>query len=419
MEKQRARLRRVVRLQAAVYGIYVALRVFFALAAAAPWLRAAAGLAAGALACCGCLNPWTTRGMLCMSFVLTQMAADALCAPLWVLVCAESRTGVFFECWSFGLLGAALLALLMLYGAVNETRVRRTARTFRSPKLKHSYRIAVLSDLHYGTIQSGAVLHRTLAEINQSRPDLVLLLGDVAEEHTSGEQMRLLFCELSALQAPGGVFFVHGNHDKQQKLPAEKRTYQDAEFDQAMSAAGIRCLDDDCVCFGEDLRILGRNDLSVKDRRSAPALLALDSGEKYTVVAEHRPEGCEELSRLGADLHLSGHYHGAQNWPNNLLYRLAGIRYNGDYQVGDMQMYVNAGVTGSKYRVRTHAHCEYLLLELEPKECAPSSAGPCGAQEGPAPAQAPPKGEQREPGVGEQQGAFGLKGEEQNGVCGL
>src|ERR671933_1921241 len=72
--------------------------------------------------------------------------------------------------------------------------------------------IAQLSDVHVGGSRYREDLLRTaIAEINEARPDLIVVAGDVTDEGYPDhypEAQR----ELSALQG-GQVVFVPGNHD--------------------------------------------------------------------------------------------------------------------------------------------------------------------------------------------------------------
>ena len=305
---------------------------------------------------------WAKKGLIFLSFLLMLAATDIICLLIACLFGGlENRA--FMILWLGGVFAIAAFDLFLLYGFYNERHVVKNPLAVTSPKLREQCRLAVLSDLHFGTIQPANVLTDTIKRINSEKYDGVILAGDIAEERTSKENLKILFAELSELKTTYGTFFVHGNHDRQECMKG-KRTFTDNEFDTLMQEAGIRNIDDTVVDLGESIQLIGRKDFSFKDRMDVPTLLAGSDPSKFRIVAEHQPSECEELARHGIDVCLSAHYHGAQNWPNNLIYNLAGIRYMGEYRIGGMILYVNSGLAGSKYRIRTHGHCEYLELKL-------------------------------------------------------
>ena len=308
------------------------------------------------------VNIWSKRGLLFLSFVLMLAATDVICFVTAGLF-GGFENSTFMVLWAGGVFCAAAYGLFLLYGLYNERRVVKNTLTASSPKLHEQCRLAVLSDLHFGTIQPAKILTDTIQRINSEKFDGVILVGDIVDERTSKESLKLLFTELAALETTYGTFFVHGNHDRQECRKGD-RTFTDSEFDTLMKEAGIRNIDDTVVNLGDSIQLIGRKDYSFNDRMDVAALLAGSDPSKFRIVAEHQPADCEELSEQGVDICLSAHYHGAQNWPNNLIYSLAGIRYMGEYRIGSMILYVNSGLAGSKYRIRTHGHCEYLELKL-------------------------------------------------------
>lgn len=308
------------------------------------------------------VNIWSRKGLLFMSFMLMLAVTDIICLVIAGLFGGfENRP--FMILWLGGVFGITAFDLFVFYGFYNERRVVKNTLTVTSPKLHEQCRLAVLSDLHFGTIQPDKVLTDTIQKINSEKYDGVILTGDIVDEHTSKEGMKILFTELSKLESTYGTFFVHGNHDRQECIKGD-RTFTDNEFDTLMKEAGIRNIDDTVVDLGDSIQLIGRKDYSFDDRMDVSALLAGSDPSKFRIVAEHQPSECEELSEQGVDVCLSAHYHGAQNWPNNLIYRLAGLRFMGEYRIGGMILYVNSGLAGSKHRIRTHGHCEYLELKL-------------------------------------------------------
>ena len=339
-------------------------------------------------------NMWKPKGMLSLTFMFSLIVSDiaviiinlitepvsgcVLFFPGFDLFLSAEKFnavkdslacgGALYLIWICGGIGLITWGIMMLCGYINETRVKATEYKIESDKISGCATVCVISDIHFGTIQKKDTLARHIDIINNYKPDIILLAGDIAEEHTSGEDMAELFVLLSRLKSKYGTYFVHGNHDKQQKLTAKERSYSDEAFDSAMKNAGIICLDDDHIDLQNNVTIIGRNDYTEKSRKSIDELLKDTDPLSYRILLEHQPEEYEESAAAGIDLHITGHYHGAQNWPNNILYRLADIKYLGMYHIGNMKLLVNAGFTGSQYPIRTHSKCEYLIINLNRKD---------------------------------------------------
>ena len=51
-------------------------------------------------------------------------------------------------------------------------------------------------------------------QIEQERADLLVLGGDLVDEHTSREEMKELFEMLSQVTTQYGIYYIYGNHDR-------------------------------------------------------------------------------------------------------------------------------------------------------------------------------------------------------------
>ena len=258
-----------------------------------------------------------------------------------------------------------LLAVYLTYGTVNMQIISPKEHTYTSDKLNHEYTFVFLSDLHYGSAQSEQTVDDALAEIAELKPDFVLLGGDITDENTTAEEMQSIYRKLGALPAP--VYFIYGNHDRQghgDYVGGAK--YTPEELTAAIEANGITILRDEAVKFGDDLTILGREDVSAGDRRCKVSALPPISGDSFLLTADHNPFLEEDILETGADLQLSGHSHAGQFFPLQYIYLLGEKYVYGDYQVGNTTLYVSSGITGWYYPFRTVAHCNYEVVHLVP-----------------------------------------------------
>ena len=253
----------------------------------------------------------------------------------------------------------------LTYGTVNMQIIRPKEHTYTSEKLTHEYTFVFLSDLHYGSAQSEQTVDNALAEIAELKPDFVLLGGDITDENTTAEEMQSLYRKLGALPAP--VYFIYGNHDRQGKgdyIGGAK--YTPEELTAAIESNGITILQDKTVQIGDDLTLLGREDISAGDSRCKVSALPPISRDSFLLTVDHNPFLEEDILETGADLQLSGHSHAGQFFPLQFIYLLGEKYVYGDYQVGNTNLYVSSGITGWYYPFRTVAHCNYEVVHLVP-----------------------------------------------------
>jgi predicted MPP superfamily phosphohydrolase len=99
----------------------------------------------------------------------------------------------------------------------------------------------------------------------------------------------------------------------------------------------------------DNVQFAGRKDMDKtgdgkNKRKSAAQLLGGLRTDMPTVVIEHEPYDLDELQKNGADLVLSGHTHGGQLWPGNILVRFMYKNAAGQKKVGGMETITTAGI---------------------------------------------------------------------------
>jgi predicted MPP superfamily phosphohydrolase len=173
------------------------------------------------------------------------------------------------------------------------------------PAGEPSLRIALLADIHLGNrAMSSARLWTIVREVNEARPDLVLIAGDFVVGHTANSGVNLapnLRAPLAGLRARLGTVAVLGNHDYWTS-PTSIRT--------ALKAAGITVLENSAVRRGP-LNIVGIGDGFSGHADVRQALAAADGLGGIPVVLTHSPDVVHEL-RSGLPLILAGHTHCGQ-----------------------------------------------------------------------------------------------------------
>lgn len=268
-----------------------------------------------------------------------------------------------FQC---GILPVILVGVIFVYGFWNMGHLSKTEYTVATDRAVQNYKIALLTDIHYDTIQNPDVLKAKLREMNDEHPDIVVLGGDIVEEGTSKEKMEEIFSVLGGLESTYGIYYVYGNHDRQPYTDA--RTFTDAELDENILKNNIHILEDNYVKINEDLILAGRGDAAwgnMSGRASSEQILENVDRNQYIIMVDHQPIQVEENDAQGVDLQLSGHTHAGQIWPVGCFTELFGGLNYGEYQEGGCKVIVSSGVAGWGYSLRTQEHCEYVIIQLE------------------------------------------------------
>ncbi|MFJ8858235.1 metallophosphoesterase [Streptomyces sp. NPDC102451] len=257
--------------------------------------------------------------------------------------------------------GAAALAGLGTvgygtYGVLRGPRTKRiTVPLAGLPRSAHGFRIAVVSDIHLGPILGRAHTRRVVDAINATGPDLVAVVGDLVDGSVA--DLGPAAEPLAGLEARHGSYFVTGNHeyfsgaaewvDHVRELglhPLENARVEIAGFD----LAGVNDVAGESEGQGPDFaRALGD-----RDRSRASVLLA------------HQPVVIDEAVEYGVGLQLSGHTHGGQLWPGNLVAELANPTVAGYERYGDTQLYVSRGAGAWGPPVRVGAPSDITVVEL-------------------------------------------------------
>ncbi|MCC7450255.1 MAG: metallophosphoesterase [Anaerolineae bacterium] len=265
-----------------------------------------------------------------------------------------------------GIGGAAAAGLTFFYASQIEPRwmafpTHRIKLRGLSPVFD-GYRIAQISDLHLceGRILNPDRLRRIVRQVNDKRPDLILITGDFVSALDSTSRAGI--AHLIRLQARDGVFAIPGNHDYWCGI---------TDVIEAVKHTGIRFLCNDHMVVrrrGDALVIAGVDDIWEGKPNLDTALRGAPANAPVILMA-HEPNYAPVAAQDGRiAFQLSGHSHGGQ-------VRIPGLgplalpdqawRYPmGFYQVGDMQLYVSRGVGMAEIPFRLNCRPEVTLFSL-------------------------------------------------------
>ncbi|MEU1704591.1 metallophosphoesterase [Streptomyces sp. NPDC005706] len=242
------------------------------------------------------------------------------------------------------------------HGVLRGPRVKRvTVPLARLPRAAHGFRIAVVSDIHLGPVLGRGFAQRVVDTVNATRPDLIAVVGDLVDG--SVKDLGPAAAPLAQLSARHGAYFVTGNHEYfsgAEQWVAEVRTLGLHPLENARTElpyfdlAGVNDLQGESEGRGPDF------EKALGDRDPARAC----------VLLAHQPVQIHEAVRHGVDLQLSGHTHGGQLWPGNLIAAAANPTVAGLERYGDTQLYVSRGAGAWGPPTRVDAPSDVTVIEL-------------------------------------------------------
>ena len=264
--------------------------------------------------------------------------------------------------WGFGvervgltiLLGAVLFTVIGVIQARRPRVVRVSVPIADLPADLAGLKIVQLSDLHVGSTIRRSFVDRVVDRTNDLAPDLVAVTGDVADGFVP--ELRDHVAPLGRLRAPLGTFFVTGNHEY----------YWDPRgWMRELERLGIDVLSNEHRLIERGrgrLLLAGVTDLSAASNPHAAVAGAPDSDVR--ILLAHQPRSAFAAQEAGFDLQLSGHTHGGQYFPFNVLVRLFQPFVAGLHRLEAMWLYVSRGTGYWGPPLRFGAPSEITLIEL-------------------------------------------------------
>lgn len=296
-----------------------------------------------------------------MMAMYAALFADAVGDTVYSVYCAVKKKERKF---SFAKTVSLILGILFfVYGTVNMEIVTPQYHTYKSEKLSRTHKVVFAADIHVGSAQPIAVLEKEAKAMADEKPEAIILGGDITDDYSTFGDMENAFRIFGETGVP--VYYIYGNHDRQKHAEyANGRQFTEEELVSTAGKYGITVLKDEFTELGDDLLLLGREDIS--EERADAETLTNPAPEKYLIIADHQPFEFKENAVLGTDLQLSGHTHAGQLFPLKMFYSLIGYAY-GEFEEGNAKMFVSSGACGWRVPFRTDSRCRYEVITLEPE----------------------------------------------------
>jgi uncharacterized protein len=250
-------------------------------------------------------------------------------------------------------------------------------RLARLPEAFQGFRIAQITDIHFGPYMDQASLERAVRLAQEFQPDLVALTGDFVsrpfrqrnglEGARNAEPCADVFARWKGVR----MIAVLGNHDH----------WNNPDMVAAsLAKRGILVLRNGAQAIERENQVLwvagvddaleGRADLGHSIARIPPT--------DATILLAHEPDFADHAARFPVDLQLSGHSHGGQvRIPGIgpiILPAMARKYHTGLNRVGRLQVFTSHGIGVINPPVRLNCPPKVSLLTLQ-KDTLTAGAG--------------------------------------------
>ena len=269
-----------------------------------------------------------------------------------------------------------IIGLTIAYGFFIEPKlitVKEQKITINNwPDNFNGFKIVHISDIHYGRMFNEESLKRLVNSINEQKPDIVVLTGDLIDKDTNmTTNMANKISEfLNKIEATSGKYAINGNND-----------LKFDEWTNIITNGGFKDLNNTYDTIYKDgysnIFIVGasttEDKLSINDKLKT-SIDYLNSFEKdgpiYKILLLHEPDVIDDMSVNPFDLILAGHSHAGQvRLPfigAIILPDGAKKYYDSHYKIENSDLYISNGLGVSNYNFRlfnTPSYNVYRLVE--------------------------------------------------------
>jgi predicted MPP superfamily phosphohydrolase len=172
------------------------------------------------------------------------------------------------------------------------------------PRNFNNFRIAHLTDLHYGFLVSSSFIRKAVRLANESKPDLTVCTGDYVHERNGTQQIDTVWPLLAELKAKYGVFSVLGNHDHWADF--ERSEYWLNKTGQNIRHRSVKIVKND-----QEIWIGGAGDF-YEDTPGIDTAFSKTPEDACKILLTHNPDTIDGHYSTKINLALAGHTHGGQ-----------------------------------------------------------------------------------------------------------
>lgn len=337
---------------------------------------------------------WTIGAVVVLNLCLAFIICDLINLILRKLKLREQKKGIHFWKYQFqerippgkirglsatkvyyfwrkiyfdGLLALGITVLILVGGFINIRNVQYTDYHISTEKagMEDGLFIILISDVHLGTTMTVEEFEDYCKEIEEQKPDMLVVAGDLVDENTPEGEMEKACKILGNLSFRYGTFFIYGNHDM--GTHGGNPYFDKKDIQKHMLANNVHLLYDKVELVDDRFYVIGRKDAGTVNKRKRKSVEELTfplSKDRFILMLDHQPYELKREAEAGVDLQLSGHTHGGQIWPVGVLTELFGLNeMNYGYREdGFYQVVVSSGMGGFAYPIRTGSRSEIVRI---------------------------------------------------------
>ena len=289
--------------------------------------------------------------------------------------------------------GAAVAAAGLIRSGYERRHFVTEEITISSKKIRNPRTLVFLTDLHDKEFGDGN--EQLLTSIQDIRPDVLLIGGDVMVAKPGKANLEVTrrfldgLCEVQAhitgenSGKPFRIYYGNGNHE--QRLGRENDTYGNLyrQLRVLLKERNIAYLSDRSVNLNEEIRISGLNLDQACYRDFLPARMKEDyltrhlgqaDPARFQILLAHSPLYFEQYADWGADLTLSGHFHGGTirlPFVGGVMtpqYQFFHPYCAGQFEKDGKHMIVGRGLGTHSINIRFCNRPQLLVIRLKPQE---------------------------------------------------
>ncbi|MBP2646009.1 MAG: Calcineurin-like phosphoeSPTERase [Firmicutes bacterium] len=257
-----------------------------------------------------------------------------------------------------------------IYEAQSSILLRHHALTFSDlPPAFRGFKIAQISDTHIGPYFDLAKLETVILQLQQEKPDLVVITGDLADDLSLLKPALSMLDDLQS-SIPYGLYYCYGNHEyfrnidyvraeinKSKIIPLTNESRPIGNGQEQFYLMGVD------YPWADATKRTGINVSSDKRRQYFASALAAVPPNAFKILIAHHPDSLFDGFQATVPLTLAGHTHGGQI---SLLGKPLISSYTymyGLYETNGVYGYVSSG-TGHWFPFRINCPPEIAFFTL-------------------------------------------------------